>query len=420
MHNAVINGPFEGATLRGKVDFRAQVMDVGGTYVGGTGIMQVIASIPLLGPILTGPRGEGVFGITFAIKGSMANPQVVVNPLALLTPGIFREIFQMTDEDPRVVPRERPTPKRDGARSSSAPASGPPGGTLVAPDTVDPLRRRLRNVVEEMAIASGVPVPEIYVLEAESGINAFAAGFAPGDAAVAVTRGTLESLDRDELQGVIAHEFSHILNGDMRLNIRLMGVLFGIMVLGLIGRTVLRSGSRVGRMSSRRSRGQPVVLLIGLGLTIIGWIVFGLVVGVIAKLLMPGHDPGGVIVTALIGIAGANVAMILFGWLQESANPPGRSTVTMKPFWFGCIAGVAPWVAIGYNVVAAEEVPGFVIGIFVSLFLFFNSFALNQWLQYRQAGPWRSYAFGEKGYLVLSLVAKSALAWQIFGGSLAS
>ena len=125
-------------------------------------------------------------------------------------------------------------------------------------------------------------------------------------------------------------------------------------------------------------------------------------------------------ISALIGIAGANVAMILFGWLQESANPPGRSTVTMKPFWFGCVAGVAPWVAIGYNLVAAEEVPGFVVGIFVSLFLFFNSFALNQWLQYRQVGPWRSYAFGEKAYLVLSLVAKSALAWQIFAGSLAS
>jgi hypothetical protein len=133
MHNAVINGPFEGASLRGKVDFRAHVIDVGGTYVGGTGIMQVIASIPVLGPILTGPRGEGVFGITFAIKGTMANPQVVVNPLALLTPGIFREIFQMTDEDPRVVPRERPTPKRDGARASSAPASGPPSGALLAP-----------------------------------------------------------------------------------------------------------------------------------------------------------------------------------------------------------------------------------------------------------------------------------------------
>jgi hypothetical protein len=125
-------------------------------------------------------------------------------------------------------------------------------------------------------------------------------------------------------------------------------------------------------------------------------------------------------ISALIGIAGANVAMILFGWLQESANPPGRSSVTMTPFWFGCIAGVAPWVAIGYNLAAADEVPGFVIGIFISLFLFFNSFALNQWLQYREVGPWRSYAFGEKAYLVLSLVAKSALAWQIFAGSLAS
>jgi hypothetical protein len=125
-------------------------------------------------------------------------------------------------------------------------------------------------------------------------------------------------------------------------------------------------------------------------------------------------------ISALIGIAGANVAMILFGWLQESTNPPGRATVTMRPFWFGCIAGLAPWLAIGYNLVAAEDVPGFVVGIYVSLFLFFNSFALNQWLQYRQVGPWRSYAFGERAYLVLSLVAKSALAWQIFGGSLAS
>jgi len=125
-------------------------------------------------------------------------------------------------------------------------------------------------------------------------------------------------------------------------------------------------------------------------------------------------------ISALIGIAGANVAMILFGWLQEAVNPPERTTVTMKPFWFGCIAGAAPWAAIGYNLVVAEEVPGFVVGIYVSLFLFFSSFALNQWLQYRTVGPWRSYAFGEKAYLVLSLVAKSALAWQIFAGSLAS
>jgi Zn-dependent protease with chaperone function len=145
------------------------------------------------------------------------------------------------------------------------------GGTLVPPDTQDPLRRRLRNVVEEMAIASGVPVPDIFVLEQESGINAFAAGFEPGDAAVAVTRGTLELLDRDELQGVIAHEFSHILNGDMRLNIRLMGVLFGIMVLSLAGRMILRGG-RWGAFSRRSDRGAPVVLIIALGLTVLGGI----------------------------------------------------------------------------------------------------------------------------------------------------
>jgi len=144
------------------------------------------------------------------------------------------------------------------------------GGTLVPADVQDPLRRRLRNVVEEMAIASGVPVPEIYVLEEESSINAFAAGFTPSDAAIAVTRGTLELLDRNELQGVIAHEFSHILNGDMRLNIRLMGVLFGIMVLGLIGRMIVRGGYHTSIVSSRRNRGTPAVLIIGLGLVILG------------------------------------------------------------------------------------------------------------------------------------------------------
>ena len=142
------------------------------------------------------------------------------------------------------------------------------GGVLVSPDTNDPLRRRLRNVVEEMAIASGVPVPEIYVLEEESGINAFAAGYTTGDAAIAVTRGTLELLDRDELQGVIAHEFSHILNGDMRLNIRLMGVLFGITVLGLIGRIILRGSRHTGR----RGKGSAPVVVVGLGLFILGWI----------------------------------------------------------------------------------------------------------------------------------------------------
>ena len=144
------------------------------------------------------------------------------------------------------------------------------GGTLVATDVQDPLRRRLRNVIEEMAIASGVPVPEIYVMEEEHGINAFAAGFSPSDAAIAVTRGTLELLDRDELQGVIAHEFSHILNGDMKLNVRLMGVLFGIMALGLIGRLIVRGGYHSSIISSRRNRNAPVVLVVGIGLVILG------------------------------------------------------------------------------------------------------------------------------------------------------
>ena len=104
------------------------------------------------------------------------------------------------------------------------------GGEFVPADTTDPQLRRLRNVVEEMAIAAGVTVPEIYVLADETAINAFAAGWSTSDAAVAVTRGALERLNRDELQGVIAHEFSHVVNGDMRLNIRLIGLLFGILI----------------------------------------------------------------------------------------------------------------------------------------------------------------------------------------------
>jgi hypothetical protein len=124
-------------------------------------------------------------------------------------------------------------------------------------------------------------------------------------------------------------------------------------------------------------------------------------------------------IDAIIAIAGANIAMILFGWIQELMNPPGRDKTTMLPFWFGTLVGLAPWVAIVVNVVGAEMVPVFVYGIVIAQFVFFFSFGLNQWLQYRGVGRWADYAFGEKGYLVLSLVAKSVLAWQIFGGSLA-
>ncbi len=142
------------------------------------------------------------------------------------------------------------------------------GGTEVAADTRDPSLRRLRNVVEEIAIASGVPMPRLYVLEQDAGINAFAAGYSPADATIAVTRGALQRLNRDELQGVIAHEFSHILNGDMRLNIRLMGVLFGILMLSVIGKRVLMhtgGGSRVrlGRI------GAPVLVLLLMALAAI-------------------------------------------------------------------------------------------------------------------------------------------------------
>jgi len=143
------------------------------------------------------------------------------------------------------------------------------GGIRVEADTSDPLRRRLYNVVEEIALASGVAVPEIYVLDQESAINAFAAGFSPADAAVAVTRGALEKLDRNELQGVIAHEFSHIFNGDMRLNIRLMGALFGILVLSLIGRRVLRGSYYMGR--SKNSNGGAIVLL-AVAVAVVGYI----------------------------------------------------------------------------------------------------------------------------------------------------
>src|SRR5688572_18136416 len=121
------------------------------------------------------------------------------------------------------------------------------GGVAVPQHSDDFNLRRLRNVVEEIAIASGVSMPKLYVLEHEASINAFAAGYSPSDAVVAVTRGALDRLNRDELQGVIAHEFSHILNGDMRLNIRLIGVLFGILMLGLIGRKILQHGSGRGK-----------------------------------------------------------------------------------------------------------------------------------------------------------------------------
>lgn len=142
------------------------------------------------------------------------------------------------------------------------------GGTRIDRNLDDPLRRRLFNVVEEMSIASGVPMPEVYVLEQEAGINAFAAGHSPANAAVTVTRGALEKLNRAELQGVIAHEFSHVLNGDMRLSTRLIGLLFGLLVVALIGRTVLRHAPR----ASGRKGGAGLILLAAFAVMLLGYV----------------------------------------------------------------------------------------------------------------------------------------------------
>jgi hypothetical protein len=129
---------------------------------------------------------------------------------------------------------------------------------------------------------------------------------------------------------------------------------------------------------------------------------------------------GIVTINALIVIAGANVGMILFGWLQERMNPPGRTSTTMLPFWFGSLVGITPWLAMTANLFYVSDAPVALFAILIVQGLFFFCFGLNQWLQYRGVGRWADYAFGEKIYLVLSLGAKSLLAWQIFAVSLAA
>jgi len=137
-------------------------------------------------------------------------------------------------------------------------------------------------------------------------------------------------------------------------------------------------------------------------------------------LILIGSYSGVTDITAIFAVIGANVGMISFGWLQETLNPIGRSKTTMLPFWCGALVGITPWIAIWFNVIGADTVPGFVYGIVVAEQIFFFSFGLNQWLQYRGRGKWSNYLYGEKVYLVLSLAAKSVLAWQIYGGSLSN
>lgn len=156
---------------------------------------------------------------------------------------------------------------------------------------------------------------------------------------------------------------------------------------------------------------------LGHGINRFRWLEYAL--SATLMVLLIGFYAGMTTVNAVIVVIGANVGMILFGWIEEAMNPPGRTVTTMLPFWFGTLVGVTPWLSIAYNIVAAETVPGFVYGIVLVQAVLFFSFGLNQWLQYRGVGRWSDYAYGEKAYLVLSLVAKSLLAWQIFAGSLA-
>lgn len=211
------------------------------------------------------------------------------------------------------------------------------GGVPVPPASDSFAYRRLRNVVEEIAIASGVPVPEIFVLEDEAGINAFAAGYAPTDAAITVTRGALDKLTRAELQGVIGHEFSHVLNGDMRLNIRLMGVVFGLLVVATIGRKI-----------SSRDSGRAA--LVGFALFAAGYL--GVVLGRMIKASISRQreflaDASAVQFTRQTdGIAGA---LKKIGGLAEGSKLANNNTEEVAHMLFGD--------GVGYSVLFATHPP---------------------------------------------------------------
>jgi len=239
------------------------------------------------------------------------------------------------------------------------------GGIPVPEDTHDFHYRRLRNVVEEVAIASGVPVPQIFVLEEEAAINAFAAGYSTSDAAIAVTRGALDKLNRDELQGVIAHEFSHVLNGDMRLNIRLMGVLFGILVLGIVGRKILVHG-RIGG----NSRGALPVMAVALGLVVVGSIgmLFGRMIkaGVSRQREFLADSSAVQFTRQTKGLAGA---LKKIAGLGEGSKLASRDTEEVAHMLFGDGVGYSPLFATHPPLVARIQAlePSFKAGALVDL-----------------------------------------------------
>ena len=221
------------------------------------------------------------------------------------------------------------------------------GGVNLLDLAPDPRYAMLGNVVEEMAIASGVAVPSVYVLVGEPGINAFAAGWSPDDAAVAVTEGALDQLSRDELQGVIAHEFSHILNGDMRLNIRLIGVLHGILLIGLVGQMIIRGVAYGGRRRSSNSKDGGAVLailLFGFLLLVVGYVGFWM-----GQLIKAGisrqreflADASAVQFTRTTdGIAGA---LKKIGGLVEGSSVASSRAEEASHMFFGRIGLKASW-----------------------------------------------------------------------------
>jgi Zn-dependent protease with chaperone function len=213
------------------------------------------------------------------------------------------------------------------------------GGRRVDPASTDPYERRILNVVEEMAVASGTPVPPVYVLDHERGINAFAAGRTVNDAVIGVTAGATQVLDRDELQGMIAHEFSHILNGDMWLNLELIGIVHGIELIGLVGRMLIRTTPRSGR---RRGKHNGVAIGLGLALMAIGGI--GSVCGRLIRLGVSRQreylaDAAAVQFTRNPeGVAGALKKIGGYGPGSHLGHP-GRAE--MSHMFFG--SGLPPW-----------------------------------------------------------------------------
>ena len=224
-------------------------------------------------------------------------------------------------------------------------------GRLVNMGTTDPDERKLLNVVEEMAIASGVPMPEVYVMDQENGINAFAAGFTVDDAVIGVTNGCMRMLSRDELQGVVAHEFSHILNQDMRLNLHLVAVIFGLVVLAELGRLLLYMGSSSSRGRSRNSEGG------GGGIALIGLILMatsglGILMGKIIKSAVSRQreylaDSSAVQFTRNpAGLSGALKKIVVAGAVLHSPKASEASHMffgnALKKSWFSFISTHPP------------------------------------------------------------------------------